>query len=113
MPPADRQFLFDTYREDAVVSRPEVPARRHHARHRVDLKALVLVVLQLVRHHCVRALVVVTGDHPADFPFARLLALFGQPDVEKFVGELRSVVVGVQNSDHDGGGGAERRRSVV
>lgn len=87
--------VLDIYREDTVVSLPEITVRHHHTRHWVNLETLVVVVLELVGHHGVRALVVVTGDHPADFPFTRLAALFGQLDVEKFVCELWSVVVGV------------------
>lgn len=103
----------DTYREDAVVSRGEVAERRHHARHRVNLEALVFVVLKLVGHGGVRALVVVTGHHPAHFLFARPVALLQQLDVEEFVGELGPVVVGVQHSDHNGGGGTQRWGAVI
>lgn len=105
--------VLDTYRENAVVPRPEIAVRRHHTSQRVNLETLILVVLELVGHHGVRALVVVTGDHPADFPFTCPFSLFRQLDVEKFVGELGSVVVGIENSDHDGGGGTQRRGSVI
>lgn len=68
---------------------------RHHARHRVDLEMLVLVVWERVGHGGVWALVVVTGDHPAHLQFARLVPLLRQLDVEQFLGELGPVVVGV------------------
>lgn len=118
MVPTDRKQGFflrnvDTYREDAVVSRGEVAVRRHHAGHRVNLEALVFVVLKLVGHSGVGALVVVAGHHPAHFLFPRPLELLQQLDVEKFVGELGSVVVGVQHSDHDGGGGTQRWGAVI
>lgn len=109
-------FFFlnlDTYREDAVVPRGEVAVRRHHACHGVNLEALVLVVLKLVGHGGVRALVVVPGHHPAHFLFPSPVALLQQLDVEEFVGELGPVVVGVQHSDHDGGGGTQRWGAVI
>lgn len=118
---ADRQeagFLFffinlDTHREDAVVPRGEVAVRRHHAGHGVNLEALVFVVLKLVGHGGVRALVVVPGHHSAHFLFPRPVALLQQLDVEEFVGELGPVVVSVQHSDHDGGGGTQRWGAVI
>jgi len=103
----------NTYCQNGVVPRPEIPVGCHHAGQRVDLKPLVTAVLQLVRHHGVQALVIITSDHPADFLFTAALALFQQLDVEKFICELRPVVVGVQNLNHDGGGGSQRRRAVI
>lgn len=103
----------ETYREDAVVPRGEVAVCHHHARQRVNLEALVFVVLKLVGHGGVRALVVVAGHHPAHFLFPRPVALLQQLDVEEFVGELGPVVVGVQHSNHDGGGGTQRWGAVI
>ena len=86
---------------------------RHHTRHRVNLEMLVLVFRERVGHGGVWALVVVTGDHPAHLQFACFMSLLKQLDVEQFLCELGLVVVGVKNSDHDGGGGTQRRGSVI
>lgn len=86
---------LDTYRQNGVVSRPEITLRRHNARHWVDLKPLVFVVLELVGHHGVRTLVIIPGNHPADLLFACLQTLLGQLDMEKLICELRPVVVGI------------------
>lgn len=103
----------DTHREDAVVSGPEVAVRRHHTRQRVDVKALVVVILEPVRHCSVRAAVIVAGNHSVHFLFACPAPLLRYFDVEKFIGELWLVVVVIENSDHDGGGGTQRRGSVI
>uniref|UniRef100_A0A4W6G742 Uncharacterized protein n=1 Tax=Lates calcarifer TaxID=8187 RepID=A0A4W6G742_LATCA len=79
---------------------------RHHARHRVDLETPVLVILEFVGDVGVGALVVVSGEHPANLLSAHLMALFRQLHVEKLVCELGPVVVGIKDSDHDSSGGA-------
>lgn len=108
-----RKTSANTYREDTVVPRPEIPMWCHHACQRVNLEPLVLVVLEFVGHQGVWTLVIIACDHPADLQLAAAVALFRQLDVEQFVGEFRSVVVGIQNSNHDSGRRTQRWRSII
>ena len=69
--------------------------------------------METVGDFCVCARIVVAGNHAAHFLRVGVRPLLGQRDVEQLVGELRPVVVLVQDPDDHCGGGAQRWRPVV
>lgn len=101
------------YREDSVVSMPEVTPRGHHACGRMDIKLVLRIVFQTECDLGVWPLIVIPNDHPVHFLWLGPALPLWKLDLEELVVELGAVVVLVLHLDDHRACGAQGRGAVV